>query len=308
METVKTQLTASLSKMKTDFQKIRDEKETEEWNKIDEIKERNLKELYEATKQGIDSKSELTLTNNRYSQTVDKKKKKDQQIKHLKTQLEEENKHTSLQKAEIENAKNEIEERKKTIADKDHRIYELNKKTQELEKFKFVLDYKIKELKRDIGPREVEITKLNEQTEKMRQEVTHFNDVNQNLLLIVEDLKLRQEGLQKEVRTQRDELEKQQQYIKRFKDDVLNCINQIQVPKKLKELAIWLHKKYVKEEIKADQGDTDQEQEFTNKRKHLFRYLEKSVGNTREVIAKNSKQYKDTNNKLMKENVMLLNE
>jgi hypothetical protein len=68
----------------------------------------------------------------------------------------------------------------------------LQKKAQELEKFKFVLDYKIKELKRDIGPREVEIQKLKEQKEYMRQEKEHFTKVNQNLKLIVEDLKMRQ--------------------------------------------------------------------------------------------------------------------
>jgi len=65
------------------------------------------------------------------------------------------------------------------------------KKAQELEKFKFVLDYKIKELKRDIGPWEVEIQKLKEQKEKMKDEKEHFTKVNQNLQLIVEDLRMR---------------------------------------------------------------------------------------------------------------------
>jgi len=54
-----------------------------------------------------------------------------------------------------------------------------------------VLDYKIKELKRDIGPRELDIQKLNEQTNKMRQELRHFDRVNQNLALIVDDLRMR---------------------------------------------------------------------------------------------------------------------
>lgn len=74
---------------------------------------------------------------------------------------------------------------------------DLKKKIQELEKFKFVLDYKIKELKRDIGPREVQIQKLNEQVNKMRSEQKHFDKVNQNLMLIVDDLRMRQEGLTK---------------------------------------------------------------------------------------------------------------
>lgn len=58
-----------------------------------------------------------------------------------------------------------------------------------------MLDYKIKELKRDIGPREDEIKDLLMLTNTMQQEVQHFNKVNLNLGLIVEDLKMRQSGL-----------------------------------------------------------------------------------------------------------------
>lgn len=64
-----------------------------------------------------------------------------------------------------------------------------------------MLDYKIKELKRDIGPRELEITKLQEMTTQMQQEVGHFDRVNKNLQLIVEDLILRQMGLKCELKT-----------------------------------------------------------------------------------------------------------
>jgi hypothetical protein len=60
-----------------------------------------------------------------------------------------------------------------------------------LEKFKFVLDYKIKELRTDIGPRGERIAELKEETEKMKQEEEHFKRVNNNLGLIVEDLRMR---------------------------------------------------------------------------------------------------------------------
>lgn len=91
-----------------------------------------------------------------------------------------------------------MNEREATIQDKDTRIIELKKKTQELEKFKFVLDYKIKELKRDIGPREVQIQQLHEQVAIMEGEVVHFRRVNANLRLIVNDLTMRQRGLEEE--------------------------------------------------------------------------------------------------------------
>ena len=100
--------------------------------------------------------------------------------------------------ANIKSQTTELAEREATIKDKDKRIYDLKKKTQELEKFKFVLDYKIKELKRDIGPREDQIEKLVEQTNTMKQELSHFERVNKNLFLIVEDLRMRQSGLVKE--------------------------------------------------------------------------------------------------------------
>ena len=38
---------------------------------------------------------------------------------------------------------------------------------------------------------------MNEQTNKMRSEQKHFDRVNQNLVLIVDDLRMRQEGLTK---------------------------------------------------------------------------------------------------------------
>ena len=72
--------------------------------------------------------------------------------------------------------------------------------------------------------------------------------------------------------------------------------------KPLKNAIIRLHKKYVKEQIKADQGETDIEKTYAEQRKHL----EKSVGNERKVIAKNADNFRKANEKMMKENVELL--
>jgi hypothetical protein len=68
-----------------------------------------------------------------------------------------------------------------------------------LEKFKFVLDYKINELRREVDPRNVKILELNEKATKMKSELKHFNRVNSNLTLIVQDMRMRQEGLKKEL-------------------------------------------------------------------------------------------------------------
>lgn len=136
---------------------MRDDKENEEWNKIDEIKEKNKEQLYKVTKEGLNSKAELTITNNKFQEAKWKKEQFSRELDEITNLLQIELTHTNTYKQEIETHKNDIEEWKKTIEDKEAWIYQLKKKTQELEKFKFVLDYKIKELKRDIGPWEVEI-------------------------------------------------------------------------------------------------------------------------------------------------------
>lgn len=144
------------------------------------------------------------------------------------------------------------------MRDKELRIYELKKQTQELEKFKFVLDYKIKELKRDIGPRELEITKLQEMTTQMQQEVGHFDRVNKNLQLIVEDLILRQMGLKCELKTLMLERGDQDGNIKKFKDDVYEALHHISDFKKIKKSVIALYKQYVLGEgPKGKAGDQD---------------------------------------------------
>ena len=280
----------------------RDEKENEEWNKIDEIKDKNKEQLESTTKDGLKSKAELTMTNNQYMGNKRDKDSKQRELEELSTQLSTELQQTQMLKQDIESQKNEIEERKKTIKDKQARIDTLHKKTQELEKFKFVLDYKIKELKRDIGPREFEILKLKEQTTKMDQEISHFTKINLNLKLIVEDLKMRQEGLQTEDKKQKKKLEEQGRYKKKFKDDVYECFTVANDYKGLKGAVIRLHKKYVKEEFKTDTDEADIEKEYSNKR----HYLEKSVDNERKCISKNSQTYRKANNKYMKENVDLL--
>jgi len=69
-----------------------------------------------------------------------------------------------------------------------------------------VLDYKIRELKRDIGPREDEIARLKEQTNEMEKELKHLESVNEKLGILVENLRLRQDGMQTEINKQRDKL------------------------------------------------------------------------------------------------------
>ena len=193
----------------------------------------------------------------------------------------------------------------------------MKQKTQELEKFKFVLDYKIKELKREIKPREVNIQNLNEQTTKMKQEVKHFTRVNQNLRLIVEDLQMRQKGLEKESHELQESLGSQAELKRRFKEDTQQVLSMhLSEYKKLKAGVIRLYKQYsLSKDEDADtkkmgesQGETGKgvESEFikvqTDRRKHL----EQNLQQVRAMLLKNWKFHKSQYSKIMKENVTLL--
>lgn len=297
-------LSNQIKEMESENKKIRDEREIQYWEEIDAIKEKNKAELYKITKAGMDAKADLTLTNEKCNKSKSEREGYEQTIKEKQDQLNNEIQKQTTLRGEIEGQRNEIGERTRTIADKETRILQLKKKTQELEKFKFVLDYKIKELKRDINPKNQEIDKLNEQTTKMDQELKHFHRVNQNLSLIVDDLKMRQEGLQKEVKDQEQKLEKQESYQKKFKDDLYDAMKSINNYKDLKSAIVGLHKKYVLEEVKTDQGEADLQKEYASYRK----FLEKTVNYLRIEISKDSTNHRNEYTRYMKENVTLLQE
>ena len=93
---------------------------------------------------------------------------------------------------------------------------------------------------------------------------------------------MRQEGLTNEVTSQRERMDLQAAFRKRFTDDVFECLHGIGDYKKLRRGVVRLHKKYVKEELKNDAGDTDVHREYANKRK----YLENSINYLRQMLQK----------------------
>lgn len=115
---------------------------------------------------------------------------------------------------------------------------------------------------------------------------------------------MRQEGLTNEVKNLRTKLDEQQSFKKKFKDDVFDCLHHITDFKKLKAGVIRLHKKYVKEEVKNEAGDTDLHREYASKR----RYLENNVNYLRQMLQKDQEVHKKDHNKIMSENVILLQE
>jgi cilia- and flagella-associated protein 57 len=131
--------------------------ESEKWDEIEAIKEKNKQELADKIDKGMHEKASLTLIQNDHrdknAQKLGFQNRINQMQEKLNTELNDQANKRQLQKSQ----KGELNERDTTIVDKEKKITELYKKTQDLEKFKFVLDYKIKELKREIGPRETAI-------------------------------------------------------------------------------------------------------------------------------------------------------
>ena len=58
----------------------------------------------------------------------------------------------------------------------------------------------------------------------MKQEKKHFQRINLNLTLIVEDLRMRQEGLTSELHELKKTLDSQEKHKKMFKDDVYDTL------------------------------------------------------------------------------------
>ena len=181
--------------------------EDEAWVQIDEIKNSNKIELTQIIAQGMENKADLMTWTGLFKSASASRETFLKNIKEKSATLRNLDQAILELKNQIENQKGELASRAATIEDKDARIIELKKKTQELEKFKFVLDYKIKELKHKIGPREKKIQGLNEKKTIMQNEVKHFEVVNKNLQLIVEDLKDKLEGLQMSQKKIQDQIQ-----------------------------------------------------------------------------------------------------
>lgn len=140
----------------------------------------------------------------------------------------------------------------------------------------------------------------------MEQEVIHFARVNNNLMLIVEDLRMRQSGLVKEKESLQKCINQQECDKKEFVDDVYDTLLQIEDYKKLKRGLVALYKKYVLEEdkmCKNKAGGSGAAGELASRG-----YLESQIETLKMSMSKNVSESKHVRSRFMKENVMLLQE
>merc|ERR1719375_971788 len=190
------------------------------------------------------------------------------------------------------------------IGDKEQRIYDLKKQNQELEKYKFVLDYKIKELKSQIDPKNENIAEMKKQIQATDADPEDYHRKNKLLQVNIDQLQEKQRSLQKEIVTQRKKMTDCQTIIKRFKNDLHECVQFIQEPKQLRDSVAGLYKKYVPNGIRKQELDSDIQREYNRQRE----YLEKSVESLKRKLAKDSEVHRQDNMRIMQENVSLIRE
>merc|ERR1719281_1809273 len=181
------------------------------------------------------------------------------------------------------------------IGDKEQRIYDLKKQNQELEKFKFVLDYKIKELKAQIDPKNDSISQMKKKIQEMDELLEDFHKKNKQLQLDITQLTAKQKTYQEEILKFRKKLTDGQTVIKRFKNDLHECVQYIQEPKLLHEKVTDLHKKYVPNGVKRQELDQDIQKEYQRQKE----YLEKSVESLKRKLQKDSEVHRQDNMRVM---------
>ena len=97
-----------------------------------------------------------------------------------------------------------------------------------------MLDYKIKELKRQIEPRENEIADMRKQVEEMDLELEQYHKSNSALDLMIGDLRLKMDGMQKEITHQQGVLSNAHEYVSRFRRDLQTSSRHLDDYKQLK--------------------------------------------------------------------------
>jgi phage shock protein A len=129
--------------------------------------------------------------------------------------------------------------------------------------------------------------------------------VNQNLVLIVDDLRMRQEGLTKSASLMEYKIGDQELTIKKFRDNVQQMLFKNNLThKELKKGVVRLYRTWVLEERVHDTGSTDVYQIYNQQRKNI----ENNVKTLQEKLQKETKKHTQENQRILKENVQLIRE
>ena len=79
-------------------------------------------------------------------------------------------------------------------------------------------------MRKDIAPKTLEIANLRTKTKTMDKRLKRYNSVNASLGFMVEDLRLRQNIIQKAIETNRDIIRNNDTYINNFKNAIYQVV------------------------------------------------------------------------------------
>ena len=178
-----------------------------------------------------------------------------------------------------------------------------------MEKFRFVLDYKIKELKLQIAPREAEIATMRKQVEEMNLELEQYHKSNLALNLMIEELKLKLEGLRRELLSQKERSAMNDRVMEKYKRDLQEIYFVRDQPDQLKVQFLSIYRTYVQEELSTavhrSSGSGEDPQVAYNRDREM---LERSLEGLRRTLKADINSRKRDASKLTREGVLLTKE
>lgn len=252
----------------------------------------------ELRKNLIKLKNDQQSNEKKFLKNVNRENQLKDSLKEAKTTLEKVSEQKTHLEKSIKVLEGNLKAKNMQITESERRIYEQKKRTGELEKFKYVLDFKIKELKKDMLPRDKEIAQLKGETTRIDKELKELNDLSNYFTNIVRTLQEEQKSLQKTVDNQTKDLIKQNNKIKKRKNQLYECIHDAKrytdLVEKLKEM---------NENPKPLQEiDEDIYQECASQ----IRFLELADKQIKMRLLKDSKVHGVFNERIMRQNIKLL--
>ncbi|KAG5833516.1 hypothetical protein ANANG_G00276740 [Anguilla anguilla] len=172
---------------------------------------------------------------------------KNKEIERLKAEVKKRLNVISNLEKDILALEKEIVWRNENIEEKEIHISEMRKRNIDLEKLKYILDHRVKELTTQIEPKEKIIKEMKEQIQQMEGELAVFSKQSSQLEINIAELKLKLNATDKDMRQAMEKACDMSTVVKRFKADLLSCVDFIQDPKKLKESVLELQGRYIEQ-------------------------------------------------------------
>ena len=146
---------------------------------------------------------------------------------------------------------------------------------------------------------------MKEQIKDMDQELERYHKNNSSLELTISDLKLKLDGMQREILGQRSTLGDAKNQLRTMHTEIHECVQFIQDPKALKEAVKKIYQRHVSSDMVSSRGvEPDIATEYARQRE----YLEKSVESLKRKLNKNMELHRNDNSRMMQENVALIKE